>query len=365
MSEKVLFCTGAGGFVGRYVLSHYLEKEDCELVLLEHGQFQERLTAFLDEQVPDPAKRERVKILSGDISQAGLGLDAALADELKQRVTHAIHLAALYNLSAPRDVSYRINVDGTRHFLDFLADARSLKRLAHTSTVAVAGKHTGSFREDDLDLGQGFKNAYDETKFLSEKLVRERRDAIPTVIFRPTTVVGHSRTGAIEKIDGPYYALNMIARNMHRVIPNTGDNKFQFGPVDFVADAFYHLFEDEESVGKVFHLVDPAPLSCLEFFELACTTMGKPKPGLVLPAGLMRPMGRLPMFEKLTGVPREAFEHSFYPVDYDTTNVAPALAKHGIACPPVASYIDVMIEYFVNHSHDPRIRKGDWRQVTT
>jgi nucleoside-diphosphate-sugar epimerase len=365
VSEKVLFCTGAGGFIGRYVLSHYLEQEDCDLYLLEHGRFRERLEAFLDQQLSEPGARERVKVFSGDISRAGLGLDAAIADELKQRVTHVIHLAALYNLSAPRDISVRINVDGTRHLLDFLEKIRSLQRFAHASTIAVAGKHTGTFREDDLDLGQDFKNSYDETKFLSEKLVRDRRDSIPTVILRPTTVVGHSRTGAIEKIDGPYYALNMIARNMHRVIPDTGDIKFHFGPVDFIADAFYHLFEDEESLGKVFHLVDPAPLTYLEFFDLACATLGKPKPSIKLPAPLMRPMGRLPMFEKLTGVPREAFEHSFFRVEYDMTNVTPALAKHGISCPPVSSYIDVMVEYFVRHSDDPSIRRGDWRQVTT
>jgi thioester reductase-like protein len=365
VSDKALFCTGAGGFIGRYIVAHYLEKEDCDLYLLEHGQFRERLESFLDEQIPDPKKRNRAKVLSGDITQAGLGLDAAIADELKQRVTHAIHLAALYNLSAPRDISVRVNVDGTRHFLDFLEEIPSLQRFAHASTIAVVGKHTGTFREDDLDLGQGFKNNYDETKFLSEKLVRQRRDSIPTVILRPTTVVGHSRTGAIEKIDGPYYALNMIARDMHRMVPNTGDIKFHFGPVDFIADAFYHLFEDEDSIGKVFHLVDPEPLTYLEFFDLACATMGKTKPWLKLPAPLMRPMGRLPLFEKLTGVSREAFEHSFYAIDYDMTQVTPALAKHGISCPPVSRYIDVMIEYYVKHSDDPSIRKGDWRQVTT
>ena len=365
VSEKALFCTGAGGFIGRYVLSHYLEKEDCDLYLLEHGRFRERLEAFLDQLAPDPRRSGRVKVFSGDISQAGLGLDGAIADELKQRVTHAIHLAALYNLSAPRGISVRINVDGTRHVLDFLGKMRSLQRFGHASTIAVAGKHTGIFREDDLDLGQGFKNHYDETKFLSERLVRERRSSIPTVILRPTTVVGHSRTGAIEKIDGPYYALNMIARSAHRVVPDTGDIRFHFGPVDFIADAFYHLFEDTESVGKVFHLVDPQPLTYLEFFDLACAAMGKPKPAIRLPAPLMRPMGRLPLFEKLTGVPREAFEHSFYRVEYDTANATPALARHGISCPPVASYIGVMVDYYLKHSDDPRIRRGDWRGVTT
>jgi nucleoside-diphosphate-sugar epimerase len=365
MSEKALFCTGTGGFIGKYILSHYLEKEECDVYLLENGRFRERLEAYLDEEIRDPEQRKRLKVFGGDISQPGLGLEASIQEELRQRVTHVIHLAALYSLSAPRDISMRINVDGTRHLLDFIAEFPALQRLGYASTIAVAGKHQGTFREDDLDLGQDFENNYDETKFLAEKLVRERRAGVPTVILRPTTVVGHSRTGAIEKIDGPYYALGMIARGMHSVVPNTQANKFHFAPVDFIADAFYQLFEDADSVGKVFHLVDPEPVTYLEFFDLACAAMGKRKPLLKLPVAGMRPMGRLPGFERLTGVPREAFEHSFLSADFDRTHAAPVLAKHGVSCPAVSSYIQVMVEYFLKHSDDPRIRKGDWRQTTT
>ena len=310
-------------------------------------------------------RRERVRVLNGDIRLPRLGLDPATAAELRERVTHAIHLAALYNLSAPHDVSMHINVDGTRHVLDFLEQAKSLVRFAHTSTIAVVGKYTGLFREEDLDVGQDFKNAYDETKFLSERLVRERRDRIPTVIMRPATVVGDSRTGAIEKIDGPYYALTMIAKNMHRVVPDTGDNRFYIAPVDFIAEAYYRLFEDEESTGKVFHLIDPDPPTYLEFLDMACDAMGRSRPLLRLPVALIRPVGRLPMFERLTGVPPEAFEHSLYPIEYDTTEAGPALARHGVLCPPVRSYIEVMVRYFLEHTSDPAIRKGDWRAVTT
>lgn len=365
MGGKALFCTGAGGFIGRYILSHYLDGDQCDVYLLENARFRERLEAHLDERVRDPGQRKRLKVFSGDISRPDLGLEPAIRDELRQRVTHAIHLAALYSLSAPRDISMRVNVDGTRHLLDFLGEIPSLERLGYASTIAVSGRHTGTFREDDLDLGQAFENNYDETKFLAEKLVRERRDTIPTVIFRPATVVGHSRTGAIEKIDGPYYALRMIARNMHAFVPNTKGNRFHFVPVDFVANAFYRLFEDDASVGKVFHLVDPEPVTYLEFFELACAAMGRRKPLVKVPEAWMRPLGGLPGFERLTGVPREAFEHSFLSVDYDRTHVAPALAKHAITCPPVASYLDAMVDYFVKHANDPGIRKGDWRQTTS
>lgn len=364
MADKTLFCTGAGGFIGRYILAHYLEERDCDIYLLENGRFKDRLETYLDETVQDPKTRARVRVLAGDITEPGLGIDAGVVAELTARTTHVIHLAALYSLSAPRDVSVRVNVDGTRNLLDFIEGMPALKRLGYISTVAVVGTHTGIYREDELDVGQKFKNYYEETKYLAEQLVRERCERIPSVIFRPATVVGHSVTGAIEKIDGPYYALTMIARNMQGVVPNTGDIKFQFAPVDFITDAVYRLFEDEESVGKVFHLVDPAPLSYLEFIDLASEAMGKRKPFLKLPSWMMRRAGSLPMFERLTGVPPEAFEHSFYRIEYDRSQVAPALAKHHVVCPSVTSYLDVMVEYFMQHAADPSIRKGDWKALS-
>jgi len=365
MADKALFCTGAGGFIGRYLLSRYLENETCEIFLLEQGRFRQRLEAFLDQYLADRSQRRRVTVVPGDITMRSLGLDAAAASEIKERVTHVVHLAALYNLSAPYEASVRVNVDGTVRLLDFLGEMQSLQRFAHTSTIAVSGKSGGIFRENDLDVDQEFKNFYDETKFLAEQQVRKRRGTLPTVILRPTTVVGHSRTGAIEKVDGPYYALTMILRNMHAVIPNTGDTKFHFAPVDFVTEAYYRLFEDEEAIGKTFHIVDPEPVSFEEFIELACKFLGKRGPILKLPQTLMRPVGRLPMFERITGVPREAFEASFYPVEYDTTNARVILDKYGVTCPRVADYIETMIRYFVEHSDDPRIRKGDWRAVTS
>jgi nucleoside-diphosphate-sugar epimerase len=185
------------------------------------------------------------------------------------------------------------------------------------------------------------------------------------VILRPSSVVGHSRTGAIEKIDGPYYALGMIARNMHYVVPDTKETKFHFAPVDFIADAFYYLFEDEDSIGKCFHLVDPDPLTYMEFFDLASVAMGKRPPVLKLPAAWLRRLGDLPGFERLTGVTREAFEHPYISATFDQTQAAPILAKHGVSCPPASSYIDVMVDYFRQHADDPRIRKGDWRQTTS
>lgn len=366
MATQTVFFTGAGGFIGRYILTHYLERGDCDLYLLEHAKFRERLQQFVDSAVSDPAQRARVKIIDGDITAPNLGLDAALRDELKERVTHAIHLAALYNLSAPREVSMRVNVDGTRNVLDFAGDIKGLARLGYMSTVALSGDYPGGvFSEEDLDKGQQFKNYYEETKFLAEKLVRERRDAIPTIICRPTIVVGHSKTGAIEKIDGPYYAFTMIARNLHLIAVDSGQTKCHIAPVDYVADAFYAIMEDPDTAGKVYCLGDPNPMRYNDFFDLACQRWGKIKPLIKLPPALMRPVTRLPFFFAITGVTHEAFTYSVHPIDYPVTNATNALAKHGVTCPPVPSYIDVMIRYFREHYHDPRIRRGDWIHGTT
>ena len=198
MERKTVFITGAGGFLGRQLLTYYLQREDRDFVLLEHPSFLERLSTW----AASMPNGRRIRVLEGDITQPGLGISAPLKDELKATVTHAIHLAALYNLSAPRDVSVRVNVDGTRNLLDFLHECPRLERFAHTSTLAVAGDYSGVFSEEDFDKGQRHKNFYEETKFLSEKLVREHSATLPTVILRPAVVVGDSQTGYIEKIDG-------------------------------------------------------------------------------------------------------------------------------------------------------------------
>lgn len=352
MSAKVLFFTGAGGFIGKYILRHYLDETDCELYLLEHGDFRARLERHLEAQELGEERRGRIHVLEGDITVPGLGLEPADAEDLKGRVTRAIHLAALYDLCAAKEPSHRINVDGTRNVLEFLTECEHLERLAYMSTIAISGTFAGTYSEDDFDVGQGFKNHYDETKYLAEKLVREYRDRIPTVILRPTIVVGDSKTGAFEKIDGPYHALTMISRNLHLAVQNGGATKNHMVPVDYVADAFYALFEDEASVGGVFHLGDPNPVTYNEFFDLVCAHWGKMKPLLKLPPAMIRLSFLLPFFEKITGVTYESFKYSFLPVDYGTSKAVVALEKHGIACPSVGEYLPVMLDYFRERGRD-------------
>jgi len=366
MGNQVVFCTGAGGFLGRYILEHYFQQPDCEIYLLEQGRFRDRLRSFLDTANIDAGLRSRIHIVEGDITVAGLGLDSALASDLRDRVTHVIHLAALYNLSAPRDASMRVNVEGTRNVLDFLDGLKRLQRFGYASTFAISGDYVdGVFTEDDYNKGQKFKNFYEETKFLAEGEVRERWNRIPTVIFRPAVVVGHSKTGAIEKIDGPYYVFITIARRLHTIHVDGGNTKCHIVPVDFIADSVYALMNEPGTEGKVYCLGDPSPLRYNDFVDLVCERWGTFKPWLRLPPAILGPILSLPLATRLTGITREVFMYASFPSEHSTTNTQNALGRLGIKCPHVTTYVDAMIRYFREHYRDAAIRRGDWRSGTT
>jgi len=365
VTERTIFITGGGGFIGRQIVARHLAREGVTLYLLEHRRFAERLRRFVRTAVPDDAAR-RATVVEGDITQPGLGLDKETAAAIRGSMTHALHLAAVYDLGVPAAVAQRINVDGTRHVLDFVESAPRLVRFGHVSTCAVSGTFAGTFTEDDFDKGQTFGNHYEETKHLSEKLVRERRDAIPTVIFRPGYVVGDSKTGAFDKLDGPYFALRLIARNLHWVVPDAPDAFCNAPPVDYVADACVCLLEDADSTGRVFHLTDPEPLSYNEFFDAACAAWGKTKPLLRLPLSMIGPLFRLGLVAKVYGMPYYVLVYSGLRVRYDAKQAVAALARYGIRCPRASEYLPALVAWFKEHYRDEDIRKGElYREIAS
>ncbi len=364
MTDKCLLITGAGGFLGRFILDRYLAEYPHTLYLLEHGSFIPKLRAYLNDAHPEAEKTGRVRIFEGDITQPGLALDADARADMIEHVTGAYHLAALYHLAAPRDVLMSINVDGTRNLLDFCGELRGLERFAHISTLAVAGTYTGTFADTDFDKGQGFKNYYEETKYLAEKLVRERMGEIPSLIFRPPVVVGHSKTGYIEKVDGPYYLLVTIGRNLHFIMPDCGPVKCHIAPVDFVTDGMVEIFEkDEDAVGRTTCLMDPDPVTYNTFVDLACEHWPKFKPLLRVPYKVMRPLARLSIFEMVSGIPWQAFQYGDQPIEYQFTESTQRLEAVGLRCPRLPDYMDALVRYYKEHLQDATIRRGNWRNT--
>ena len=260
-----LFVTGVPGFLATALLPRLLRRRPgARAVCLVQPRFlaaARRALAAL--ALTDPPLASAVDLVEGDIAEPRLGLAAT---PFQPEVSEVFHLAAVYDLGVERALAMRVNVDGTRAVLDFASSCPRLARLHYVSTCYVSGRYPGRFFESDLDRGQAFNNAYEETKFIAELDVRARQEGgMPTTIYRPSIVVGDSTTGETTKYDGPYAAFRWLQRQGPiAIMPTVGRihrTLLNVVPRDFVVTAIEHLSATADAVGRTYHLADPDPLT--------------------------------------------------------------------------------------------------------
>ncbi len=342
-----VFLTGFPGFLGTEVVRGVLERGDDEILCVVQPKFAGMARSRVAELAVDrPDAARRLTLLEGDITVSGLGLDNP--GPVLRRVTEVHHLAAVYDLSVTREVGMRVNVEGTRQALAFGAACPELRRLHYVSTCYVSGRHLGVFAEDDLDVGQTFNNFYEETKYLAEVEVQAAmREGIPATVYRPSVVVGDSRTGATQKFDGPYYViLSLLRQPRVAVIPVFGDPTqvaFNMVPRDFVVSALLHLSGLDRSLGKVYQLADPRPPSVATIIRDFGTATGRRVVALRVPRRLTHAVAR--RLERQTGVPAATLHYFDHPTHYGTSQSRADLAGSGIAPPPFASYSAGMVAF--------------------
>jgi nucleoside-diphosphate-sugar epimerase len=347
-AERVLF-TGFPGFIGERLLPRLLERRAGVFVCVVQPRFADAAARSVGEiESRHPHTRGRISLVAGDITRADLGL--ADARGLLPSLTAAYHLAAVYDLAVSRDLGMLVNVEGTRNVLRYLADAKHLQRLHYVSTAYVSGTTTGIFRETDLDVGQRFKNFYEETKFLAE--VEVARSGLPATVYRPAIVVGDSRTGETGKFDGPYFTLAAMER-----VPSPGlfikvgwgGNPANLVPVDFVIDALAALADATGSVGRTYHLTDPAPLSVSAVARLLAREMGKSFVLVPVPKAVAKAVFRPARVQEFFGMPVQTLDYFDHPCRYDTTRATADLKAAGVACPPFPSYVKPMVAFYRAH----------------
>lgn len=351
-----IFLTGFPGFLGARLLPLLLERHpDHRAVCLvqdRYGGVAARRLADLT--AASPGLAGRVELVAGDITRADLGLDDP--DGLASSVREIWHLAAVYDLAVAQDLAWRVNVEGTRHVLDFAGRCGGLRRHHYVSTCYVSGRHCGPFRETDLDVGQRFNNHYEATKFEAEHAVASARSAgMPTTVYRPAVVVGDSRTGETQKFDGPYFVLQWLLRQPRRfaVMPMLGDPtmaRFNMVPSDFVVDAIAHLSGLEASAGRTYQLADPAPLTVEELATELCRATDRRGVRVRLPRRPTRwLLARSDALERFLGIPAEATDYFTHPTHYDTSQAAEDLAGSGITCPTVTTYLPALVAWMNRH----------------
>jgi NAD(P)-dependent dehydrogenase (short-subunit alcohol dehydrogenase family) len=368
------FVTGATGFIGRHLVEELLERDGDIHVLVREGS-QTRLDELvLGWEMSHPGARERVKKVVGDLQLEQLGVDPGWLDAHTGRIEHFFHLAAIYDMTAGDEVNERMNVAGTRNAVA-LANAVQAGRLHHTSSIAVAGLYKGLFREDMFAEGQKLPSAYHRTKYESEALVR--KDAkVPFRIYRPAVVVGHSETGEMDKVDGPYYffkAIQKLRDTLPQWVPLIGPELgwTNIVPVDYVARAMDHIAHQPDLDGEAFHLTHPKGIRSGEVLNAFARAAHAPQMALridkkltdALPKGAFSMLLRLPQLKGVRdsvlsefGIPGEVIEHVGFPTKFDTRDTERALRGTDIEVPELDEYAEVLWDYW-ERNLDPDLFK--------
>ena len=352
MNGETIFLTGFPGFIaGRLVAQ--LATPGTRFLLLVQPAFHARAQADVARiAAAVGGAADSFQILPGDITQPDLGLTSATLAQARAETNSVFHLAAIYDLGVAHDVAMRVNVAGTRHVNEFARTVSNLRRYNYVSTCYVAGKRKGLIREAELEHNAGFRNYYEETKYLAELEVEQLKRELPVTIHRPAVVCGDSRTGETAKYDGVYYLIHYLRKAPGLLaLANIGNRAVHLNvvPVDFVVAAMAALARDERGSGATVQLADPAPLTTYELFEVIARELAGRGSLLQVPPPLVRATLTFPISEPVTGLPRVAVPYFFIEQTYDTARAQQLLAPHDIRCPLFPSYVGALANYVAQH----------------
>ncbi|MEP6953194.1 MAG: SDR family oxidoreductase [Solirubrobacteraceae bacterium] len=364
------FVTGATGFIGRHLVQELLDNREGEIFVLVREGSRDKLDALIERW----GSGDRVVAATGDLTKPKLGVDDGWISEHAGSIDHFFHLAASYDMTADDEANETSNVLGTRHAVQ-LANALEAGRLHHTSSVAAAGDFKGLFREDHFDEGQKLPSAYHRTKFESERIAREESE-IPWRVYRPAVVVGNSKTGEMDKIDGPYYFFKAIQKARATlpawfplVGPELGHTNIV--PVDFVAQAMDHIAHEEGLDGQAFHLCSPKGIRSGEVLNIFARAAHAPQLALridkrltdALPKGVISMAMQMPQTKGLRrailadlGIPDEIIGYVALKPEFDTRDTERVLKGTGIEVPPLQSYSEKLWDYW-ERQLDPDLYK--------
>ena len=355
------FVTGATGFIGRFLVTNLLLKRKGPVHVLVRKDSARKLEAIGRRMGWD---MKRVVVVEGDMTRDNCGVSAAKIKALQGKVKHFFHLAAVYDLTASAESQRAANIDGTAHALD-LAAALKAGCFHHTSSIAAAGLYPGVFREDMFEEAEGLDDPYLRTKHDSEGLVRAEK-RVKWRIYRPGMVVGHSQTGEMDKIDGPYYFFTFLKKLREMLppwMPTLGleGGRINIVPVDFVADAMDHIAHKPKLDGHCFHLTDPEPMRVGEVLNTFARAGHAPEMTMridarmfaFVPGSVRMAVGSLPPVRRFVGmllrdfkVPKETLKFLTYPTRFDNREAERALKGSGISVPRLDTYAWRLWDYW-------------------
>ena len=340
MSDTVLL-TGATGFLGMELLARLLERDEGEVICLIRAPSpeaaSERLTNVIARLYDEPPKSiERVRAVAGDVAAPGLGLAAGDREALLSSVTAVVHCAASISFDNTLEQARAVNTAGALAMIELsraIAVRGRLRRHVHVSTAYVAGRFHGIFKETDLDLGQGFRNTYEQSKFEAEKAIGEAAGELPLVVARPSIIVGDSASGWTSAFNVIYWPMRAFSRGLMDEVAIDPDGVADIVPVDYVADGLMALLADETIGGTVALVAAAAAPTNAELIDLACRQFGREPPRIV--ADPASRLAEADLYVPYFGIG----------ATLDDARARELLGPLGLVAPPLGGYFAKLIEY--------------------
>ena len=306
-----------------------------------------------------------VGVIRGDvIAGAALGMTPSERSALCEAVTHIVHGAANTTFNHPLGDARASNVEGTRAMLDFALDCPKLQRVMCFSTMYVAGRLTGCFRENDVGGLAGFVNTYEQSKAEMEVLVRERMAQLPIALVRLSTIIGDSRTGEVTGFNAVHHALRLLYQGLAPMVPGQESALVDLIPVDYATAASHYLFASAFEAGATYHVCAganaSATLGALLDATMAAFERYRPawrKRSIVRPAIVdldtyelfvrsVEEAGNTVLLQATRAVQAFAYQLGF-PKVFDAQHTEGLLRPAGIEVPAVLSYYENVVQWCI------------------
>jgi len=347
MTQHVLLIGFPRTFVARKTLEGLLDQDATSRISCIVGDgYLERAHTWLAQRTQ--IERERVDLISGESWAIDFGLAGAEYMELARSIEVIHHCGAITYPDVDRETARRVNVNGTVEVVELAEAARRLDRLVLWSSASVSQPQHGLATEQELIKPSRFRGVIEETRYQAEQIVRAEMDHIPTTILRPAIIVGDSRTGEIDRFEGPYLLVLLMLNSpvdLRVPLPGRGDIPLNLVPIDYVVRAGLAITSNPRAAGHTFHLIDPDPPTVHRVFEMIAEAAGRRAPVGNLPTNLATAVLRTPGLERFAQIPRTFLEQLATEVTYDARNAREMLAGTGIECPPVRTYLRTLVDF--------------------
>ena len=363
---KNIFLTGATGFIGSHLTARLLsDGHHLKALARPSKNFSARDRVEKIVTAAGVTRFENLHVLEGDISLAHLGLSDAARAEVISSTEEVWHCAASLSFEQQdRAEIFRMNVNGTRHILDLVKELRG-RRLHHVSTAYIAGNRSDVALETEIDVGQSFKNPYEESKCQAEIMIAEahQTDAIRASVYRPSIVIGDSQSGRVTHFHGVYAFIRALWTSLERLRRRTPHRNFirlplrvlgvenqtlNFVPIDYVIDGMLEISRRPDSAGGTYHLSNPVPTENRFWLPNICRILRVEGIQLVGHSSFLKsPMTKLEsLFQK-----QMAFYYQYLQGEprFDCRRALEALRNTGIECPRVTvEFISKMAGWYVD-----------------